>query len=501
MTLIKSLLLGSAAGIVAVASAQAADLPTKKGAPAAEYVKICTINVNGKPIVGFTLPGSDTCLKLSGYITAQVEGGNLSQGYVQSYTAGDAIQAPGTTATAIHVPATFGTPAHTIPAGTAIPGQPASNTVSRNAFGYTTRLNFAADIVSNTAAGPLAGHAEMQFENGNGFDNTGTGAYINLAYVTWAGITAGKAPSFFSFTGGGPGWANFFSPDQQGFNQPDLLAYTASFGGGFSATIAAQSAGQNCPGFTGGATLGSINNPPGFGCSGGGTNISDLGVNYSYNGVRAPDVVANLKVSQGWGSAQVSGVAHDVTVTGFSGAIEKTWGFGIDAGVSFNLPQFGAGDEITFTGAYTQNAGWYSGIPDGMWGENGAVNGNGQQMAIADTYLNPNGVTWSKPEMWTISSEVTHHFSPEFTASLEGSYGQVHWTNLTTTSMVSDSTSWLAGVVAHWDPVKNLDFEFELLYQDTHTDTPNGFIPGFTNPTWQSRADGFAARFEVTRSW
>ena len=154
MTLIKSLLLGSAAGIVAVASAQAADLPTKKGAPAAEYVKICTINVNGKPIVGFTLPGSDTCLKLSGYITGQVEGGNLSQGYVQSYDAGTAIQAPGTTATAIHVPATFTTPAHTIPAGTAIPGQPASNTNSRNAFGYTTRLNFAADVVSNTACRP-----------------------------------------------------------------------------------------------------------------------------------------------------------------------------------------------------------------------------------------------------------------------------------------------------------------------------------------------------------
>ena len=65
MTLIKSLLLGSAAGIVAVASAQAADLPTKKGAPAAEYVKICTITVAGKPVVGFTLPGSDTCLKLT----------------------------------------------------------------------------------------------------------------------------------------------------------------------------------------------------------------------------------------------------------------------------------------------------------------------------------------------------------------------------------------------------------------------------------------------------
>ncbi len=86
------------------------------------------------------------------------------------------------------------------------------------------------------------------------------GAYINLAYVTWAGITAGKAPSFFSFTGGGAGWANFFSPDQQGFNQPDLLAYTASFGGGFSATISAEDP----------------QSPANGGCPGGGTNCSNL---------------------------------------------------------------------------------------------------------------------------------------------------------------------------------------------------------------------------------
>jgi hypothetical protein len=38
MTLIKSLLLGSAAGIVTVASAQAADLPTHKAAPV-QYVQ------------------------------------------------------------------------------------------------------------------------------------------------------------------------------------------------------------------------------------------------------------------------------------------------------------------------------------------------------------------------------------------------------------------------------------------------------------------------------
>src|SRR5271163_4045942 len=96
MTLMKSLLLGSAAGIVAIASAQAADLPTRKGAPAAEYVRICSITVNGKPVVGWTLPGSDTCFKLSGYVTGQVEGGNLKNGYSVNYSApyGAGGQAP-----------------------------------------------------------------------------------------------------------------------------------------------------------------------------------------------------------------------------------------------------------------------------------------------------------------------------------------------------------------------------------------------------------------------
>src|SRR5580700_6356850 len=76
MTLMKSILLGSAAGIVAVAGAQAADLPTKKAAPA-EYVRIC--NVGG--MAGFIIPGSDTCLKISGYITGQIEAGNTKTNF------------------------------------------------------------------------------------------------------------------------------------------------------------------------------------------------------------------------------------------------------------------------------------------------------------------------------------------------------------------------------------------------------------------------------------
>jgi hypothetical protein len=457
MTLMKSLLLGSAAGIVAIASAQAADLPTRKGAPAAEYVRICSITVNGKPVVGWTLPGSDTCFKLSGYVTGQVEGGNLKFGQAVNYNTG--VLTP-------------------------------EFKIARPDVGYTTRLNFGADAVSNTAYGPLVAHIEMQFEQGNGFDNTGNTAYLNLAYVTWAGITAGNAPSFFSFTGGGPGWDNFFSPDQQGYNQPDLLAYTAAFGGGFSATISAQLPLPTSKSGGVGSTYQDF-----------GTNAYYAGEpnNYIINGMRSPDIVANLKVSQGWGSAQVSGVAHYVDVTSLVfGTVQQTWGWGIDAGVSFNLPQFGAGDEITVTGAYTRNAAWYSGLPDGMWGENGQVNGNGKQMALADTYFNPSGFGVATPTIWSVSSEVTHHFTPEFSGSLEGSYGQVRWDGTDFSSVVSNSNSWLAGVVAHWDPVKNLDFEFELLYQDSWTATPNNPVAAVG---WINRGDGFAARFEVTRSW
>src|SRR5580704_12178577 len=68
MKLVKSLLLGSAAGLVAVAGAKAADIPTRKAAPV-DYVRIC--NVYGPGF--FYIPGTDTCLKLSGKVEADYE--------------------------------------------------------------------------------------------------------------------------------------------------------------------------------------------------------------------------------------------------------------------------------------------------------------------------------------------------------------------------------------------------------------------------------------------
>jgi hypothetical protein len=54
----KSLILGSAAGVLAVAGAQAADLPVK--AKPAEYVKVCSAYGAGF----YYIPGTDICLRI-----------------------------------------------------------------------------------------------------------------------------------------------------------------------------------------------------------------------------------------------------------------------------------------------------------------------------------------------------------------------------------------------------------------------------------------------------
>ena len=113
----------------------------------------------------------------------------------------------------------------------------------------------------------------------------------------------------------------------------------------------------------------------------------------TFGGQRWPDIVGALHVKQGWGEAQVSGVIHNVNVRDYGffndggcgvlgapicNASQGKVGWGVDAGVKYNLPSFGAGDDVILTGSYTKNAVWYSGIPDAMNGENGQVNGNGQ---------------------------------------------------------------------------------------------------------------------------
>src|ERR1700743_1962391 len=62
MKMIKSLVLGSAAALVAMGGGQAADLPVK--AKAVEYVRVCSLYGAGF----WYIPGTDTCIKIGGYL-------------------------------------------------------------------------------------------------------------------------------------------------------------------------------------------------------------------------------------------------------------------------------------------------------------------------------------------------------------------------------------------------------------------------------------------------
>ena len=81
MKMVKSLLLGTAAGLVAMTGAQAADLPVK--AKPVQYVKICSLYGAGF----YYIPGTDTCIKIGGFVRAEVNfnaGGSFTPQFSQN---------------------------------------------------------------------------------------------------------------------------------------------------------------------------------------------------------------------------------------------------------------------------------------------------------------------------------------------------------------------------------------------------------------------------------
>jgi hypothetical protein len=452
MTLLKSLLLGATAGIVTVASAQAADLPTRKAAPAAEYVKVCTVG----GVTGFVLPGSDTCMKISGYLTGQTEAGNVKDQYELSAVAGRPNR----------ISETETVPARQIPA-----------------IGFSTRGQVNFDAVSNTAYGPLVAHIELQGDSGSGFDNLGGASgnsgwsvvVINSAYLTWAGLTAGKHGSFYDFFAGGPTWKDFISPDHSG-TPINLLAYTASFGGGFGATISLE---QPEP----------VN---GFYYPG------NAAWTTTENGFRSPDIVASLDVKQGWGKAHLAGVAHRDETTLASNTLHDydKWGYGVMGAVMFNFPGM-PGDDLGVQAVWTHAAIAYSGLTSPAWGEGDTglnVNGIGTLFQFADAYWN--GSHWSAPDAWSIAATGDFVIGGNFTISPIASYGGLKYSG--STPLISNKISAFdGGAVLDWSPVHNLDFALDLVYETSHQSKPTAYV----GPSFVSNASGFNGRLRITRSF
>ena len=331
MTMIKSLILGSAAGLVALSGAQAADLPVK--AKAVEYVRICSLYGAGF----FYIPGTDTCIKLGGYLRVDTTfNGGV---YGQPFYSGDAGQ----------------------------------GNRYRDYFNSRSRMAITVDTRTATEYGVVRtfGQGDFQFQN-FGTSNpslsiaagrqlraavTAGGGYVavEMVFIQFAGFTFGKSASAYATPWNGyPGNNNSFLMGGADYvTGVNNIQYTAQFGNGVSGTIG-------------------LDDPTVFNR----TAVLNLGVASSaigaganaYGGTHAPDIVGNIRVDQAWGLFQISGMAHLVNasynilgaggvptaLSEISGHPEDKWGGAVMAALQIkNLPT-GAGDDFKIDVSYSK---------------------------------------------------------------------------------------------------------------------------------------------------
>jgi hypothetical protein len=452
MKMVKSLILGSAAGLLAMGGAQAADLPVK--AKAVEYVKICSLYGAGF----YYIPGTDTCIKLGGYVRVDLA---LNGGDYNPYL-------NGTSAANNRLTNYY-------------------NSRSRSDFTIDTRtateygvVRTFADMVFTWTTGGYAGSAPGVFDRGtSNVGQTQLGLYH--AFIQFAGFTLGRTISAFdapwtSYPAGGPDTLPGGSNHVTGVNQ---ATYTAQFGNGVSGSVSVQD-----PTIQDQTNIWNVSYA---------TAATLVGGSYgtdSFGGTRAPDVIGKLAVDQAWGLAQVSVVGHNNHAS-YYGTTETTgfpadkWGFAIQGALSIKNIPTGAGDVINMQAIYTDGATAYnfnSLMPTtyAMYGSSSAAY---QSIGIASTadavYTGTTAAGGSSLETvksWGFRGGYTHNWNPNWASAIYGAYASVQYGSGAKTAICGAMVTLLAlsgtcnpdfnmaviGVNTVWTPVKNLAFTADL---------------------------------------
>lgn len=401
----KSLILGSAA-LLAATGAQAADL----GAPApaaVDYVRICDAYGAGF----FYIPGGDVCMRISGYVRAE-------------YRVGDTDFAARRELFGENRNRLVGLPIG--PLGWDF----------RFQNGTYSRVRALLDIDTRVATefGLLRSMIEVYWTLDT--SPTGTSPFpgavdtdLDLAFIQWGGLTAGRAQSFFDFYTGMTAESVFVGTTAD--TKTTLLAYTFAFGNGVSATLSIEDPTTQPDRFRrNGVTFGDE------------AVVIDDGLarrGAIYGGLRAPDIVANINITQAWGGAQIMAAARQnfdlgaaAITTGRRVIPDDEWGWAVGAGVRVNLPMLGAGDQFAIQGAYSEGAIQYA-IAGAFRGTNLAqrfsnlnVTGAGNYANLGADYLvSRDGRRILQTEAWGVGAGFKHNFSPRWEVNLEAGYGEV----------------------------------------------------------------------------
>jgi len=355
---IKRLVLGTAAGALAVTGAQAADLPVV--VEPVDYVRIC----DAFGVGFFYIPGTETCLRVSGRVRADYnvyfgEGDNDDVGILGGLGFDDD---------------------------------------GDDGYRFRARAYIYMDSRTNTEFGLLRAFTEVyftsQFGRGDASDNGGNGldTTLNRAFIQFGGLTFGRTQSFYDFLDTYYSAGQTFGPVGISDVTTNLIAYTFAFGNGFSASISLEDEYGRRNGFYN----------------------DTLFANVEYQGSRIPDIVGNIRVDQGWGSAQLMAAGHyseffdDVGAFQFGG--EEEYGFAVGGGVSVNVP-FGNGTEVGIQAHYSHGATSYTG------------------MAVADYVITggppPIGTDpdFDAVDAWAVNGGFSTNFTPTISLAATAGYG------------------------------------------------------------------------------
>jgi Porin subfamily len=484
MKLTKSLLLASAAGLAAVATASAADLPSKKAAPV-EYVKVCPSYGPGF----FYIPGSDTCVKIGGTVF-----GEYAQG--QRFNKSDAAS------------------------GWYMRVRPEIDARQNTEYGLLRTVIMPSFNYRTGGGGEPSSSANNQGLNFQGLnENYKKQTQVNVeGWVQLGGLTVGRTFSMFSPIGPN---ANIGLDGRDQRDQTNMFAYTASFGNGFTATIAAEDgASQARDGIlsTNGTSLYAAAKAPALNNDGTlkTAGVSAVGSAVTYGGANLPDFVANLMVDQAWGKVVASGAVHQITYS--TRQFSTDYGYAGQLAAKINLPMIATGDYLFLSGIYTNGASGYSlrnvagdRASQDITGTSGTGTGYGGSFGVGqvgvtmnDVVVNTTTGATEKASVYGASAEFGHQFTPTVLAYVGGSYTKLDWSATAqswdngTQKSIQPASIYRVELGAQWTPVKGFTVWPEVSYSKVNAKSAVSTIS--TEPAKKS-ADAYTGRIRISRSF
>jgi len=458
MNLMKTILAASAASVVTMTAAQSADLPVK--AKAVEYVKICSLYGAGY----YYIPGTDTCIKIGGYVRFEAYQNAPQGAYPDNNIAGVFNR-------------------HT------------------NTFAMQSRFRLSTDVRTQTEYGTLRSYFSFGVNvrnNANDVGGTNTSVALERAFIQFAGFTFGRSESFFAFYAASSyGLITGTLDGGTGATGMNLAAYTWQFGNGLTATLSLEDSTARNKGVV---DLGNPANTSGvLGAAPFSSNASDS------MGARMPDIVGNIRVDQAWGSAQIMGALREVgarynftnssatcngggTNTTACGHPDEKWGWAIGAGLTLKMP-WDSKDTLSGQIAYAKGASSYVSFVN----TNNALHSSGLALGAFNDAVFDGVAGGSTPleltETWGGSVAFQHYWTPSLRTSWVFGYMNVQYSDTAKALIANlgarciganvvinnaagcdpDFSTWRVSSRTMWNPVRNLDVGLEVAYTQVNT--------------------------------